>query len=666
MSMSDYRVPTKDATEDNKLGWFREVLQTGEAYLKTQTAYNDIDRALEILSGVSDERLPKYLSRVRVNRIRRQVREIIAMLSNLRPAWSYKVDNPPFEKHNVILCNLLTAWYHGMFADQAIKDVLAWGAVGGTGYLSPQFVRDYWTYGRGDIKPFVLGPRDVIPFGIGRDFDLQRAYMVALKSEVPLHMAHAMFPEFQDRIKAQRDSPSWMGKAFEKFKQIVKGGALAVSPRGSGEPSNIPVPTVDVYDAYIMDSSINVTTQVIQMGEPGSSWAYSVPPLGSDIPTGFKDNQGRELLRKAMPEDCRLYPLRRRMTVVNECLVYDDTNQSWHGKVPAIPFSLDVWPWEFLGYPLTRDNDSIQQSIIEVLRSIEQKVRLGLDPPTQYDSQITPKATMQNIDLRRPGTKIPGNFSMGEPIKAVLGPEYYHVASEAFKYVESMEARMDHQMGVQDVTAIAKARQIPSSDSIEKILEMAGPLVMGMSRSMERSIRELGEQMKSNFFQFYTVPRRLQIMGEKGLVDEDYDYDPMNMIPSHLPGEDTTVPSRSTMLDRARWHQNNFIFHVTPHSLHQITQLSTKLMYMQLFAKGFPIDPWTVAEAMDIPNFGSPPPECITVMDKWGYWKGTQAAMAQEGLAAQQKAQGRPPSGQAAPQIKSKEGGARQTVTESR
>jgi hypothetical protein len=224
---------------------------------------------------------------------------------------------------------------------------------------------------------------------------------------------------------------------------------------------------------------------------------------------------------------------------------------------------------------------------------------------------------------------------------------------------------MDHQMGVQDFTAIAKARQIPSSDSIEKILEMAGPLVMDMSRSMERSIRELGEQMKSNFFQFYTVPRRLQIMGPSGLVDEDFDYDPMNMIPSHLPGEDVRIPSRHTMLDRAKWHQNNFIFHVTPHSLHQITQMSTKLMYIQLWRGGFPIDPWTVAEAMDIPNFWSAPPTAITVMDKWAYWKGTLMEMAQEGIEAQSALQGRPPSGQKAPHLVQKDGGTRTTIAES-
>ncbi len=71
MAMSDYRAPSRETTEDRRLGWLRESLQTGEAYLKSQRAYGDIDRAIEIIGSNDDEKIPKYLSHVRPNRIKR-------------------------------------------------------------------------------------------------------------------------------------------------------------------------------------------------------------------------------------------------------------------------------------------------------------------------------------------------------------------------------------------------------------------------------------------------------------------------------------------------------------------------------------------------------------------------------------------------------------------
>jgi hypothetical protein len=672
--MPDYRIPPREATEDRRLGWLREALQTGESYLQSQRAYGDIDRAIEIIGSTEAEQIPKYLSRVRVNRIKRQIREIVSVLSDLRPLWGYRTDNKPYESHVFVLNKLLLSWWHASFADRQIKEALQWAAVGGTGYVSPIYVPDFWNAGRGDVRLFVYGPRDVIPFQIPRDHDLQRAYAVILRTEVPLAMAHGMYPEYADLIKAQRESASWVSRQWGRVKNSFS-GALGVTARGGGENANIPVPTVDILDTYIMDSSVNNTDKPIPMGEPDTSWFYVVPPLGSDISTGFKDNQGRPLVRKATRQDSMLYPLRRKMTVVNDVLVYDDTSPWWHGRVPCIPFKLDAWPWEMLGYSLTRDNDTIQQSIINTLRAVAQKVMLGLNPPTQYDPNVTPKNVMQRIDLRKPGEQVPANYSLGgEPIKPVLPAEYHRVPAEAFEYIIKMEQTMDHQMGVADIMSLAKARlQVPSGDTLEKMEQLAGPLVSDMSRSMEPSMRELGEQMKSMFFQCYTVGRKLQVLGGSGLVEEDYDYEPGSMIPSHLPGEDMTAPSRLTQIARARWHQNNFVFHITPNTVHQITQMRNKMLYVMLYRMGYPIDPVTLAEVLDIPNFGSLDGKDQTVLGRWLQWKeivGAVAWMQGGGPAAaetlgEKRNPGRPPSGQTGPKLAVKDQGTRTTISES-
>jgi hypothetical protein len=269
---------------------------------------------------------------------------------------------------------------------------------------------------------------------------------------------------------------------------------------------------------------------------------------------------------------------------------------------------------------------------------------------------------------------------MGEGIKPILDAAFYTVGAEPFEYLREMYSHMDNVMGVNDLTAIAKARQIPSSDSIEKIMEMAGPVATDRSRNMERSLRDLGEMNKALFFQFFTTARKLQVLGSDGLTQEDYDYDPGNMIPSHLPGEPPDMPSKYSLIERAKWHKDNFVFSVVPNSLHEMTQTTRKLIMIQLWRSGFPIDPWTVAESMDL-DYGPPPQGTVTVMEKYVAWKRMEMEFMQEMAQAQGSPQGapqggrpngglqqtaqrgRPPSGVGAPRLQTKDAGTRTTIT---
>ncbi len=167
------------------------------------------------------------------------------------------------------------------------------------------------------------------------------------------------------------------------------------------------------------------------------------------------------------------------------------------------------------------------------------------------------------------------------------------------------------------------------------------------------------------FFQFMsTTPRKVQVLGDDGFSEEDFDYEPGQMVPSHLPGENRDMPSPTSLLQRARWHMSNFIFHVTPNSSHQITQMAKKMLDFQLFRSAglpFPMDPWTLAKSMDM-NIGPEPPGTKNQLERWVAWmKMVKELMPQP----QGKGGGRPPSGGAPPHMQQKANG-RQTVSESR
>jgi hypothetical protein len=155
-----------------------------------------------------------------------------------------------------------------------------------------------------------------------------------------------------------------------------------------------------------------------------------------------------------------------------------------------------------------------------------------------------------------------------------------------------------------------------------------GPLVKDQSRNMEESIRGLGEMWKSDWFQFATAKRRMQLLGPEGVAEEDLDFDPGTLIPlaedpadrkkvlpmtqgpdgswNYSPeSPDVRMPSLSVQqFERARWHKGNFNFTVTPYSIHEFNSTTRKLFMLQLLKTGFPLSWWTQAELFDVKNFG--------------------------------------------------------------
>jgi hypothetical protein len=116
---------------------------------------------------------------------------------------------------------------------------------------------------------------------------------------------------------------------------------------------------------------------------------------------------------------------------------------------------------------------------------------------------------------------------------------------------------------------------------------------------------------------------------------------------------------------------------VTPYSLHEFNSISRKLFYIQLQARGFPLDPWTQAELFDIRNFGELPlmtdpvtgevRRAETIFERWMAWMQIQANLQQAMGGGQQGGgrRGRPPTAAQAPTMENK-GGVRPIVRESK
>jgi hypothetical protein len=242
---------------------------------------------------------------------------------------------------------------------------------------------------------------------------------------------------------------------------------------------------------------------------------------------------------------------------------------------------------------------------------------------------------------------------------------------------------MDYHAGTANLSALAQLNQVPGENTIEKMQEALSPVLRLKGRLLEYFLREIGEMVKSNFFQFYNLPRRVSMLGDAGIAFNDFDFDPGTMIPA-LSQDDANysweLDKSRSRADRAQWFHKNFTFTITPNSLLAISQMTRKLMYMQLRSMQPPlVDKWTLWEVLEVPN-GGVPPGGETTIDMRLLAEQMQMAqtapmvqMAGMGAAMQMGAggggpEGRPPTYQESPSIqqKSDENGIpRQTVSAS-
>jgi hypothetical protein len=702
-------IPKPWASENDKLTWLTEAVSLGKRYLEMQPGWKDVDKATAVLSGAFEQRRVEGVSNAQINFVQRYFKELVAQMTNLNPKWGYIGENRKFKETEEVLNKCFKAWWPTVYGTLKVKEALQ-EAGRGKGYIIPSWNPNYYGPGRGEIDLEVVGVGDVYPIMPPRNGDLQKAFGVLIRKEMPLHEARANWPELRDKIVPTRGRATWLGEGggTTMYSKYVSPVLKMVGIEKDRKEADNMFPTVDVYFLYLNDPAINTTGKTLSFGQPGTPWFYEVPTFGSQIKTGAKRPTGQidpmtgepqleEVTRPANAEDCKLYPFRRLIIATDGIVIKDDTSPWWHGMAPVVPFDIYKWAWEYLSRPYPSTVTDIQQAHTELLRTVIDSANLRLDPPLVFDQRAHSMTQMTTFTPRKPGGRLQMDLTYGQTVKPLMDVNYYDVPQWILNVMEKLPEYMQKVSGINDMENLAKVNQIPSEDTISRILDLNGPVMEDQAREMERSLQRLGEMVKWLFFEFYNTSRRLQVLGPDGLTEEDFDYDPGLMIPDHMPGEDPNQPSQYSLAHRARWHAANFIFHIVPSSSYSITDSQRQLLNLQLFREGFPIDPGTVAETLGLPNWGAHILGDGPILEKFMKWKTMEAqfgaelqnqmmqiqaqgqmamqgqmmqqnpAMALEALLGGANNQGRPPSGQEMPKLEQKNGpeGPRTTITES-
>jgi len=682
---SSYEIPAFGLPADRLLGWFLDAESEGRAWLSAQKPTQEWAKVLEVLGPLygGGGNTVVNQSNVGFNLVRYDYSQIRATLSNFKHAGEIVPTEDDAQEHfdrAHLLTNLDRHWERVTFSNLVIRDVLGYALATGTGYFYQDWDKSRWGAGRGDIRLRAIDPNDVTFVQMPRTHDIQQAYVVLIRETLPLQLAKRMYawnPSFANALVADGDSMSLIQKGLDRVQGFIS-AALRTSGTGPGRKGNDSAPTVNIWQAYTLDGSVNPHAEPVKMGAMGTNWSYTVPALGDPIPQGIiNPATGAQWTLPATPEDCMMFPLRRLTVFSRTGIAYDGSSPWWHGATPLSRLRFNDRPWEALGSSQMGDAVTMQDGVVTLMRSIEDSAAARLDPPAIFDDARVDRAWAEAFNPRKAGVRAAADLSQGAPIEYPFPPTYYDVPQwigGEGGFIRQQEERIEKITSVQDLIAVAKARQIPSSDTLEKLMEMAGPIVQDMVGALVKPLTEIGEWRKSMYFQFYTRQRMIRIADpDAAEMLKAVKYVPEKLVP-YTTGD--TPEARSA---KARAYLDDYRYEVSESGISELARMSQTLLYVQLKKIGFPLSNYTLAKIARVPNYGPPPKGTNTEFERWlaeqRMTMELQVELAQQMQAATGGTQaapdlgggpeGRPGSFQKPPQIQSKDGGARSTITTS-
>lgn len=660
-----WQPPDRLAPGRKIVGWCDDIISDGESWLQSQPFWSDLSKAENLIRGKECVQADENRSDLTTNPLKLILREVVAAISDVRYPDVWSSDNKAFAPESAMFSKVAKGvWFEQRFP-LSIRRLAQWMGLGGTGYLWP-----VWRRTR-PVDPYSTaiclddyGARDVVPFMMPQNNNIQGCYAVTVIRMMPVPEAHARFPLFQDRLRPV--SRKRMGSAAVSSRMN-----FIESLRGDGKSLPWSEQLCEIRYTLIRDLRINQTGMPIPMGQPGASSSYVVPSIGADMPSDTPGKDGRGM-RKAGVDDCRLYPNMRLIVTgsgVSDGPMEDGPAWDWHGMMPP-RFFADDWVSEPMGFSLIRDVIDAVRALQFTERACDMKVKAQMDPGLAYDSNKINPATAEQLDPWELRKRLGVDGEIDEKaLRTIIPPELMKIGEEPFVWLKYLSDYVSKQLGANQFQALAQAK-MSSAEPAEDLLRIAGPIARDISASMESPMADVMEMIKYQILQRLDTARVMTYVGPDGVTPETLDLDPDKLIPSHLPGEDVEKGSQFSRMERAKAFARNLRLQVAPGSIHGITQTQQKLLMLQLWRGGFPIDPGRVAKAIGLENWGTL--DGNTDLERWQSFKRIelefQAALKKEAGAlipsqgpsgpgaggGPQGKGGRPPSGNKPPAAKTK------------
>jgi hypothetical protein len=604
-----WQIPPFSATPSVKMGWVEEQISEGEGYLSGQDCYKSLGANIRVFDAIFRD---KSRSTLVTNQLKYNIRKFCETLAEVREIAGFGSDIPAWKPMAEMLTRVSKAVYLESDFPYQILKVLQYATVMGIGYLWPKVRADEYGYGERKMVFDALGLLDVVPVQIPKSNDVQDAYAVTVYEYMPIAEACGRFPLFQGLL--QTVGP-------RSYKTQIQARRLDWNERFrfGDQGRSFGNLYTEIRYTFVRDLRINTTGYELPMGDPGTTWFYKVPYVGQQIFGGMRN--GQPYMRTAMVEDCRVYP-NLRLLITSTGLdrpMYDGPAFDWDSKMPIIQYTVDDWAWEPLGRSLVGDVASIETTIRKHERKIDSVLTVKLNPPLGYDMTQTGGPKVEHFDIFEEDVRIGVDGKPKETLQSVL-PDEVNVESQNFEFLKYLTEKEQMQLGLTDLGNLANIKMNIANDTADKMLESIGPIAKGIAARIEKGNKRVGERMKFLIPQWFDVHRLIEYVGPDGIAREMFDFNPDDMVPSHMPDElaNGTYPeteSRYDRLTRAKWFCKNLRLVSVPSTLLKITAMQRQLLMLQLKRSGSPISWSTVMKSLDIPNWGES--KGNTEKEKW-------------------------------------------------
>jgi len=555
--------PLTLSEHDRMVGmWCQAVFEEAKDELERYEEIVNIDRNINYLMGRQwVERRPSYKSSPVANRLWTNLIQLVSYLTDVRQSFEIKANNRLYDKHAEILNKLIRGWFFSEDVDMTMAMIIIHSA------LTIGYGRLVWNpelkNGEGELELTACGAMDVIPIRPGHN--LQKALGVIYRTPKPLSWFQEKYPTKGFAVPVDREYSQFISTASSNAGQGMWGRAWQVlSPQmrrlfgqSASQYRDSVIPMALYREFWVRDDQKNTSDREVFVGDMDKEYGYTVQP-------GHK-----------------LYPRGRLVCMGGPVVLYDGPNPFWHGQFPFAALRLNRVPWQWPGVSEFRNQIPLQDVMNNILAGILDAVKKAVNPPLVAPDNAFGQAIKRNLDPNMPGAKVfysPASIAPPQYAPAPVLPSF------VFQTMLYAQQELDAQSGFIDLSSVSRKGIIPAADTLEQMKEGQQTLVRLKVRYIESFLKEIGQQFVPNLFQFYTMKRRIQILGQDGLTFEDFDYNPGTMIPDGVPAEE---------------HWRQFQFLIQPGSLLKSSRVPQQMLMLNLRRMG-DMDRDNMLEALDL------------------------------------------------------------------